>query len=286
MFLQSPLFNYVVAASALLDELCWGCGNSFSADLEASLIQMVIAVGEDLEAAVLRLRPMMSLLAGAAQESDHMVVQMKKDVASALENDHRSLAIGRLHQFLDQLQSNGGDMSMLMSLPHTFKDAASAFFSAKAACLPPATFRPKLQAALVAAKRLHQHSSASLDASHTLTAFIASASKLTCDSQAPVTAADADVAALLKPKLLGPRLPSLMFMPVLSIEILQVSPSVFLLTRQHSLMQSSERCRAAANRQHHGRALGRCRRYDRQLARPSHCVIKSRNVSVYNNSPY
>lgn len=225
VFLQSPQFNYVVSTGAVLDELCWGCGTSFSSDLEAALIQMVVAVGEDLEAAVTRLRPMMSLVAGAAQESDHMLLQMKKDVASALGNSHRSLAIGRLHQFLDQLSNNGGEMSMVMSLPQSFKDAAAAFFSAKASCLAPSRFRQRLRAAVDAAVQLHK-AIASAPAAHqlacaALASFISQASKVALDGDARVTAGEADVAALLRPKLLGPRLPSLTFMPVLSIEELQ-----------------------------------------------------------------
>ncbi len=233
VFLQSAAFNYVVASGVLLDELCWGCGNAFSPQLEAALFEMVIAVGEDLEAAVRRMQPMMSLLAGAAQESDHMVVQMKKDVAAALENDNRKLAVGRLHQFLEQLQSSGGDLSALMSLPQTFKDAAATFFAAKAACLSPSAFRHRLRVAIDAAVNLHRRALSAADASSqqhalaSLGAFVVQASKLSCDCDADtqVTAAEANVAALLKPKLLGPRLSSLMFMPVLSIELLQVTCS-------------------------------------------------------------
>jgi hypothetical protein len=230
VFVVSPQFNYVTAAGLLLDELCWGAGSAFSAELEAALLQMVIAVGEDLEAAVQRMRPLMSLVAGAAQESDHMLFQMKKDVASALENDHRSLAIGRLHQFLDQLQNNGGDMSALMSLPQSFKDAAAAFFAAKAACLPPARFRQRLHAALEAAKQLQAYIASSphppaTQAFASLTSFIAEASNIAFDAQVPVTAAETDIAALLKPKLLGARLPSLLFMPVLSMDDVQVPTS-------------------------------------------------------------
>lgn len=225
VFLQSPQFNYVISTGAVLDELCWGCGSSFSSDLESALIQMVVAVGEDLEAAVARLRPMMSLVAGAAAESDHMLLQMKKDVAAALGNSHRSLAIGRLHQFLDQLSHNGGEMSMVMSLPQSFKDAAAAFFTAKASCLPPSRFRQRLRAAVDAAVQLRKAITSAPAAQQlpcaALASFISEASKVALDSDAPVTAAEADVAALLRPKLLGPRLPSLTFMPVLSMEELQ-----------------------------------------------------------------
>ena len=234
VFLQSAAFNYVVASGVLQDELCWGCGSTFSPQLEAALVELVVAVGEDLEAAVQRMQPMMSLLAGAAQESDHMVVQMKKDVAAALENDNRKLAVGRLHQFLEQLHSSGGDISTLMSLPQTFKDAAAAFLSAKASCLSPSAFRLRMRAAIDAAIQLHRHALSTADASQqpavaSLGAFIAQASQLSRDSDAAasVTAAEADVAALLKPKLLGARLSSLMFMPVLSIDLLQATCSSF-----------------------------------------------------------
>ena len=225
IFLQTPLFNYVAAAGALLDELCWGCGCAFSADLENALIQMVIAVGEDLEAAVQRTRPMLSLVAGAAQESDHMLFQMKKDVAAALENDHRSLAVGRLHQFLDQLLGNGCDMAMLMSLPPSFKEAAAAFFAAKTACMQPTTFRLLMRTAHEAATQLHAHIVSAPAASlsqppPSLTSFISAAANAAC-GDGPLTAAETEAAALLKPKLLGPRTPSLLFMPVLSIEDIQ-----------------------------------------------------------------
>ncbi len=225
IFLQTPLFNYVAAAGALLDELCWGCGCNFSADLENALIQMVIAVGEDLEAAVQRTRPMLSLVAGAAQESDHMLFQMKKDVAAALENDHRSLAVGRLHQFLDQLLGNGCDMAMLMSLPQSFKDAAAAFFAAKTACMQPTRFRLLMRTAHEAATQLHAHIMSTPAASlsqppPSLMGFISASANAPSDD-GPLTAAEPEAAALLKPKLLGPRTPSLLFMPVLSIEDIQ-----------------------------------------------------------------
>ena len=227
VFLQSPHFNFVVAAGTLLDELCWGCGSAYSSDLEAALVQMVIAVGEDLESAMSRLRPMMSLVAGAAQESDHMLFQMKKDVASCLQNEHRSLALGRLHQFLDQLQNNGSEMSMMLTLPQSFKDASSAFFKAKTTCTPPAKFRQSLRDTLRAAQQLHAHEMSSSAAYQkqpcaALTNFISEASKLAVDAASPLSSAETDAAVLLKPKLLGARLPSLLFMPVLSIEDLQV----------------------------------------------------------------
>jgi len=46
LLLQSPHFNFVLAAGQLQDELCWGCGGAFSSDLEAALIHLVIAVGK------------------------------------------------------------------------------------------------------------------------------------------------------------------------------------------------------------------------------------------------
>jgi len=146
-------------------------------------------------------------------------------VASALENEGRSLALGRLHQFLDQLQNNGNEMSMMMSLPPSFAAAAAAFFNAKASCMPPARFRQRLRDTLLAAQQLHAHETSSSTASQpcaALSSFISAASKLTCDVTCPLTPEETDAAALLKPRLLGPRLPSLLFMPVLSIEDLQV----------------------------------------------------------------
>lgn len=229
VFLRSPRFDYVAAAGALLDELCWGCGCTFSSDLEAALIQMVVAVGEDLEAAIARMGPMMSLVAGAAQESQHMLFQMKKDVAAALQNDHRSLALGRLHQFMEQLTGSGSEMGLLMPLPQSFKDAAASFMAAKTACLEPVAFRRKLRQALDAAVQLHSHisSSSSPPTSNTaaLTKFISEAASVAAHFTAAtaVTAAEVSAAALLRPSFLGPRLPSLLFMPVLSMEDLQVT---------------------------------------------------------------
>ncbi len=264
IFLRTPLFNYVAATGALLDELCWGCGGAFTADLEASLIQMVVAVGEDLEAAVARMSPVMSLVAGAAQESEHMLTQMKKDVAAALQNDHRSLALGRLHQFLDQLLGNGCDMAMLMSLPQSFKDAAAAFVAAKAACLNPAKFRRMMSVTRVAAVRLRAHLTSSPSAafnqsSSALSAFIDVAAHDPLD-ESPVTAAQAQAAALLKPNLLGPRISSLLFMPVLTIEELQVqrcAPSTRCNVTLHCITQLTfvaERGCVEAPHQHHVRA--------------------------------
>ena len=116
---------------------------------------------------------------------------------------------------------------MMMSLPPSFAAAAAAFFNAKASCMPPARFRQRLRDTLLAAQQLHAHETSSSTASQqqpcaALSSFISAASKLTCDAACPLTPEETDTAALLKPRLLGPRLPSLLFMPVLSIEDLQV----------------------------------------------------------------
>jgi hypothetical protein len=226
IFLQTPQFNYALAAGVLLDELCWGAGASFSSELEAALVQLVVAVGEDLEGAIARLRPVLSLVAGAAQESDHMLTQMKKDIVSALQNSHRSLAVGRLHQFLEQLQSRAGDVSSLMQLPQSFQHASAAFFSAKSACLAPSSFRRRLSDAVAAAAALRKQTAAS---SAVLDSFIFEASKSACTDDSVVTAAEIHAAMLLKPMPLSTRPSSLLFMPVLSVSDLQVSAALCIL---------------------------------------------------------
>ena len=66
-------------------------------------------MGEDLEAAVSRLRPMMSIVAGAAQESDHMLFQMKKGEGLGLEFGLGfSMLIPMTQTWLLHLRTRGG----------------------------------------------------------------------------------------------------------------------------------------------------------------------------------
>lgn len=107
----------------------WGYGGIWTEELESSLLELLIGVNEDLEAAIKSWQPMMAMLGGAAKETNQMLEIIKTDVSLAL-NCQSTYAIGRLHQTLSQLLESGTEIE-IMALPKPFQLAIEKFINSK-----------------------------------------------------------------------------------------------------------------------------------------------------------
>lgn len=95
VFCTSCTFEYATALDEAFDLLYWGWGYGglWDMDLENSLLELLVAVSDDLEAAIRSWQPMMAMMGGAAQETDKLLETVTKDVMLAL-RDHSPYAIG------------------------------------------------------------------------------------------------------------------------------------------------------------------------------------------------
>jgi hypothetical protein len=133
----SPVYDYALAVDGLFDVLYWQWSYTgvWTAELESSLLELVVSVNEELEEAVRSWKPMMSMIGGAAQETNKMIDSIRNDVTAVLSTQSK-LSMGRLHQALVQLQDSGGG---ILNLPEVFRAAVETFLRAKANATPAAS---------------------------------------------------------------------------------------------------------------------------------------------------
>lgn len=131
---SSSAFDCALAVDNIFDCMYWGwaSGGVWTDALEASLLELVVGVSDELETAVRSWQPMLTFIGGAAQETNKMIDVIRKDVELAL-REHSAYAIGRLHQSLIQLKENG----TMLNIPQPFYAAIDAFISAKMEASPP-----------------------------------------------------------------------------------------------------------------------------------------------------
>jgi hypothetical protein len=157
----SALHRYVAALDSLYDQMYWGWEGNWTVALEVALLELVVAVDEDLTAIVHSMTSMMSAMQGAASSSvtemKHLLDSVVSDVRNALAN-HSTYAVGRLHQTLLQFVEMQGSMGAFMRIPASFTQAINAFILAKLA----ASMHADMKQAFSALVRLYVFSCAVL----------------------------------------------------------------------------------------------------------------------------
>jgi len=131
MFASSPVFSYCMALDAVLDRVCWGWEGVWSSDLEGSLLELLVAVDDDLVALVGTWKRMLSAVYEGGKDMEDMLYIVQEDLKAAL-CTHSAYAVGRLHQTLSQfLEISSGIAAGIMSIPRTFTSAIHNFIQAK-----------------------------------------------------------------------------------------------------------------------------------------------------------
>jgi len=114
-FATSFTYEFVKCVDNLYDVLNWGWDGEFTEGLQSTLLELVVSVTEELALAVASWQPMLSLVGGAARETNRMLDTIKEDLESAL-RDHSKYHLGRLHQSLYQLVQTSSQSSGIMSV--------------------------------------------------------------------------------------------------------------------------------------------------------------------------
>jgi hypothetical protein len=103
--ISSPVYDFCVVVDDLYELLYWGWGsknsNTFTNDIEVSLLELCVAVNEDLKNTIKKWQPMMVMMGGGL-ETKKMMECIETDILISL-NQHQSYNMGRLHQTLTQL---------------------------------------------------------------------------------------------------------------------------------------------------------------------------------------
>jgi hypothetical protein len=102
-------------------------------DLENALLELLIAIDDDLVSVVRSLRSMLQSFGdnNGTKDMEQMLNIVTGDVQKAL-CDHSAYAVGRLHQTLVQFMEVGkGPMSAMVNIPEAFTRAMTNFINAK-----------------------------------------------------------------------------------------------------------------------------------------------------------
>jgi hypothetical protein len=150
----SATYRYVAALDAFYDQMYWGWEGNWTEELEIALLELVVAVDEDLTVIVHSMTSMMSAMQGAASSSvtemKHLLDSVVSDVRNALTN-HSTYAVGRLQQTRVQFGEMQGSMGAFMRIPPSFTRAINAFILAKLA----ASMHNEMKQTFAALVRLH-----------------------------------------------------------------------------------------------------------------------------------
>jgi hypothetical protein len=133
IFASSAIYSYCMSLNAVLDRLFWGWEGTWDAVLEATLLELLVAVDSDLVPVVLRMNDMMGGMmgAGAGKELEALLTSVQGDLAAAL-TTHSPYAMGRLHQTTLELRDlNSGPMGSMFNLPESLIRAIDGFIQTK-----------------------------------------------------------------------------------------------------------------------------------------------------------
>lgn len=131
VFASSGIYSYCMSLDAVLDRLFWGWEGAWDSELEATLLELLVAVDSDLVPVVLRMNTMMGGMMGAAKELEAMMTSVQDDLTAAL-TTHAPYALGRLHQTALELRDmNSGMMGSMFNLPDSLIRAIDGFIQAK-----------------------------------------------------------------------------------------------------------------------------------------------------------
>lgn len=145
---SSLLYDFLSSSDDLLEEFVWGWsyGGLFTDALESSLLELLIANNDELEATVRSWKPMMSAFNGMEQETSRLVDMIRSDLSVALTLKNKAgYAIGRLHQNLLQLMDSGNG---LLGLPQIFTDACKSFLMLKLTTAPQSVLNDRIKVTL------------------------------------------------------------------------------------------------------------------------------------------
>ena len=132
--ITSSTYRYITALECMYDRMIWGWEGNWTEELEHALIQLVIAVDDDLTGMVKSMTSMMTIMSGEASNSVTDMTQLldtvNKDIQLAL-TEHSTYAIGRLHQTLLQFREMDGMLGAVLHIPVSFKTAIDFFIIEK-----------------------------------------------------------------------------------------------------------------------------------------------------------
>lgn len=129
------LYEYGHALDATIDLIYWGWSGEWSSALEGSLLELLVAVDDDLVSMLHSIKSMLAMMSpSAAQDLADMIDTVQRDVQAAL-CDRSAYAVGRLHevlnQILDMAAGPASSMPGLLSVPVSFSAAVHSFIRAK-----------------------------------------------------------------------------------------------------------------------------------------------------------
>lgn len=135
VMVTSAVHRYATALDCMFDRLYWGWEGNWDQNLEGAILQLLVAVDDDLVGLV---RSWVSVMGGSGAESQrngasdmqHLLDSVILDVQNAM-NVHSTYAVGRLHQTLVQFVDAKDSMSMIMRIPEGFTHAINDFIQAK-----------------------------------------------------------------------------------------------------------------------------------------------------------
>ena len=148
VLVQSATYSYVLALDEALDRLQWGWEGSWTEELECALLELLVAVEEDLTEAARSWQWMDSIsagvdaAAGATGELSAMVQNVRQDVQAALAV-RSTYAVGRLYQTLVQFVETRL-LAAMLRLPKALTDAIGTFLRAMVRASPTKSLRRDL----------------------------------------------------------------------------------------------------------------------------------------------
>lgn len=134
VLVTSAVHRYAAALDCMFDRLYWGWEGHWDQSLENAVLQLLVAVDDDLVGMVRSWVNMMSsagsMMRDGASDMQRLLDSVISDVQKAM-NEHSTYAVGRLHQTLVQFVDAKDSMSMMMRIPEGFTHAINDFMQAK-----------------------------------------------------------------------------------------------------------------------------------------------------------
>lgn len=132
----SAVYTYTYCLDESLDRLYWGWEGNWTPELESSLLELLVSVGDDLVVLVRSWKSLMALTTGGhGDDLEQMLDIVRSDIQSAL-CEHSTLAVGRLHQTLTQFTEMGSGLGGFANIPREFQSAIHSFILAKLKASP------------------------------------------------------------------------------------------------------------------------------------------------------
>lgn len=133
VFSSSAVYSYCMSLDRLLDRIFNGWEGNWDSELEAAVLELLVAVDNDLVPVVIQMSDMMGgmMSGGTEKEMESMLSVIQEDVSAAL-TSHSAYAIGRLHQTLLQLnEMESGPMGSMITMPSSLLHAMENFYQIK-----------------------------------------------------------------------------------------------------------------------------------------------------------